>query len=97
MPIAKNAGIRQIAKTGGTTVLATNHVIDLVLKNCVVLMDEAVFATVPSSTSYCRSELVTNITGHVIAVNGLLLWPFSEYVLAQQNDPVPLFLREASL
>ena len=76
--------------------LRLTHVIDLVLKNCVVLMDEAVFATVPGSTGYCRLELVTNITGHVITVSGLLLWPFSEYVLAQQSDPVPLFLPEAS-
>lgn len=66
---------------GGTAVLVTDDVVDLVREASRVFMDEAVFATVSGAPGQVGSEFLADITGHERGFGGPALLPFLECVL----------------
>lgn len=62
--VAEDAGVCQVLKIGGTTVLAAHDVIDLMRKTDIVLVDKAVFATMSSAGGYARADLPSDVSGH---------------------------------
>lgn len=81
VPIADHTGIRQVVRGGGTAVLATDDVVDLVREAGLLFMDEAVFATVVRAPRYVGSEFLADITGHERGFGGPAPLPFLECVL----------------
>ena len=71
--IAEDACIRQVIRRRRSSVLAADHVIDLVSKAPVIFVDAAVFATIVSPPSHFGAECCGNVTCH--ARESAWLWP----------------------
>jgi len=92
--VTKNARVSQVLDSRKAAVLAADDMVDLKPEGDIVLVDQAVFATMVRAAGDFVAKRLGNIIVHWQESGAPVLWPSSGCVLTPRSGRVQLFLPE---